>query len=225
MTRPQRGWRVPLALVALSALPVVAGLLRLVQLTGGPEVMPADARFTASPIAVVVHVVSSAIFALVGAFQFAAGFRRARPRWHRLAGRALVVAGLGVAVSALWLTLFYPRKEGTGDLLYLLRLVFGSAMAASLVWGMMAIRHRDVATHCAWMMRAYALGLGAGTQVVTEGVGRALFDENILALDASRGLAWLVNLAIAEWAIHRGGRSQRGSAERSRADALAGERP
>lgn len=221
MTRPQRGWRVPLALVSLSALPVVAGVLRLVQLRGGPEVMPADARFTASPVAVVVHIVCSAVFALVGAFQFAGGFRRAHPRWHRVAGRLLVVAGLAVAVSALWLTLFYPRKDGTGDLLFVLRLVAGSAMAASLVWALLAIRRRDVATHRAWMMRAYALGLGAGTQVVTEGFGHALFGANVLALDASRGLAWLLNLAVAEWAIRRGGRGPRRAVDRPRAEALA----
>jgi uncharacterized membrane protein len=194
---------VPVALVALSIIPVFAGTARLIQLSGGPEIIPADLRFTSSPIAIVVHVVSSIAFALLGAMQFAPGFRSRHRGWHRRAGRVLMVAGLGVAGSALWLTLFYPRQEDSGDLLYVLRLAFASGMAACLLLGVTAIRRRDMEAHRAWMIRAYALGLGAGTQVFTEGFGGALLGTSALALDASRGLAWLINLAIAEWAIRR----------------------
>ena len=44
-------------------------------------------------------------------------------------------------------------------------------MAACLVLGVAAIRRRDIAAHRAWMIRAYAIGLAAGTQVFTEGFG------------------------------------------------------
>lgn len=202
MTRP-RGLRVPAGLVALGAIPVLAGTARLVELAGGPVVIPTDPRFTTSPAAVVIHVVCAIVFALVGAFQFAGGLRRRHPGWHRAAGRALVIAGLGVAVSAMWLTLTYPAKEGTGDLLYVLRLLFASAMVVAIIRAVTAIRRRDVAAHRAWMIRAYAIGLAAGTQAFTEGVGRVLFDGNVLALDASRGLGWVINLAVAEWVIRR----------------------
>jgi hypothetical protein len=37
-----RSWPVPAALVALSPVPLSAGTLRLVQLAGGPHLMPAD---------------------------------------------------------------------------------------------------------------------------------------------------------------------------------------
>ena len=46
-------------------------------------------------------------------------------------------------------------------------------MILCLVLGLRAILRRDVPTHRAWMIRAYALGLGAGTQVVTIGLGQA----------------------------------------------------
>lgn len=228
MTR-QRGWRVPVALVGLSVIPVLAGAARLVELAGGPAVIPADARFTTSPAAVVVHIVCAVGYALLGAFQFAGGLRRRYPGWHRAAGRVLVVAGLGVAGSALCLTLFYPPKEGTGDLLHLLRLLFASAMVAAIVLGVAAIRRRDVASHRAWMMRAYAIGLAAGTQAFTEGLGGALFGTNVLAIDASRGLGWVVNLAVAEWVIRRsrvrGGRPRQGAGRESSAETLVGDRP
>lgn len=69
--------------------------------------MPADDRFTGFPAALVVHIVGATLFALVGAFQFVPRFRRRHLVWHRRAGRVLAVAGLLVAGSALWMTLFY----------------------------------------------------------------------------------------------------------------------
>jgi uncharacterized membrane protein len=220
MTARQRGWRVPTALVTLSVIPVLAGTARLIELAGGPAIIPADPRFTASPLPVVVHIVSAATYAVLGALQFSAGLRRRRPRWHRAAGRVLVVAGLGVALSALWLTLFVPPQEDSGPLLYMLRLVFGSGMVASLGLGFASIRRRDITTHRAWMTRAYAIALAAGTQVFTEGVGGALFGHGVLALDASRGAGWIINLAIAEWAIRR--RLGAGARSRHRLEAVVG---
>jgi len=222
MTARQRGWRAPAALVALSAVPLLAGTARLVELAGGPAVIPADARFTASPLPVVVHIVCAALYALVGAFQFAAGFRRRQPGWHRAAGRVLVVAGLGVAMSALWLTLFFPPQPDSGLLLFVLRVCFGSAMVASLGLGVAAIRRGDVATHRAWMTRAYAIALAAGTQAFTEGVGGAVFGHGPWALDASRGAAWVINLAVAEWVIRR--RPAAGPARPRTLVAVVGER-
>jgi uncharacterized membrane protein len=197
------GWPVPTALVALSAIPLAAGSLRLVQLAGGPDVMPADDRFTGFPAALVVHIIGAAVFALVGAFQFVPRFRRHHRAWHRRAGRLVTGAGLAVAGSALWLTLFYEAQPGTGELLFLLRLVFGSAMAASLLLGVTAIRRRDIAAHRAWMIRAYAIALAAGTQAFTGGVAGAIVGTSEVRMDLAKGAGWVINLAVAEWAIRR----------------------
>ena len=159
------------ALLLLSAIPLAAGAFRLTELAGGAEITPANARFFASPLPVVLHIVSATVYAILGAFQFAPGFRRRRPGWHRVAGRLLVACGLLVGLSGLWMTLFYPRPAGDGELLYALRLLFGSAMVVSIVLGFAAIRRGDVTRHRAWMMRGYAIGLGAGTQVLTLAAG------------------------------------------------------
>jgi uncharacterized membrane protein len=196
------GW-VPFALVALVLVPACFGSLRLVELAGGPHIMPANPRITASPLPVVVHIISAVGYALLGAFQFSAALRRRRPRWHRRAGRVLVILGLVVAFSALWLTLLYPRQPGTGDLAYVFRLGFGAGMAASIILGFLAIRRGDVAHHRAWMTRAYALALGAGTQVFTLGVGGAVFGASVLIHDLSLGAGWAINLAVAEYIIRR----------------------
>ena len=199
-----REWGVAGGLVLLSAVPLTAGALRLVQLAGGPAIVPADDRFDAVPVALLVHVVGSAAFALAGALQLVPRFRRRHRAWHRRSGRALSVVGLLVAGSALWMTITYAAQPGTGDVLYAVRLVVAPAMAVCIALGFVAIRHRDVAAHRAWMMRAYALGLGAGTQVLTEGLGQALLGTSVLAGDLLKVAGWVINLAVAEVVIRRG---------------------
>jgi uncharacterized membrane protein len=184
-------------------IPVLGGTGRLVELLDGPAVLPADPRFAASPIPLVVHIVTAVAYALLGAFQFSARLRRRHPGWHRRAGRLLVALGLAVALSGLWMTLLYPQKEGTGDLLYLFRLLAGSGMAVSIILGLLAVRRRDIAGHRAWMTRAYALALGAGTQAFTVGFGEALFGSGVTRTDLMMGAAWGINLAVAEWVIRR----------------------
>lgn len=196
------GW-VPFALVALVAIPAVAGSLRLVELAGGPLLMPANPRMTASPMPVVVHIACAVPYAVLGAFQFSSRLRLRHPRWHRAAGRVLVGLGLAVALSALWMALFYPQQPGTGELALALRLAFGSGMAACIVLGFSAIRHGDVARHRAWMTRAYAIAMAAGTQTFTLAVGPAVFGPGVLHRDLSLGAAWAINLAVAEFVIHR----------------------
>ena len=203
MSARERSWPVPVGLVALSAIPLTAGTLRLVQLAGGPAIIPADHRFAGFPLPLVVHIVGAATYALLGILQLVPRFRRRHLTWHRRAGRVLAVAGLLVAASALWMTLLYAAQPGTGDLLYVLRLVFGSAMAACLVLGFTAVRRHDIAAHRAWMIRAYAIGLAAGTQALTEGFGGAIFGTGVVAADLAKGAGWVINLAVAEWAIRR----------------------
>ncbi len=192
-----------IALLALVLIPLLAGSFRLVELAGGPAVLPMNPRVNASPVPVVVHIVSAILYAVLGAFQFSSTIRRRRPGWHRSAGRALVVLGLLVALSALWMTQFYARPEHTGELLYLFRLAFGSSMAAFIILGFAAIRRRDIARHRAWMTRAYALAVAAGTQVFTQGFGEAILGTHEVTRDLLLGAAWVINLAVAEYIIRR----------------------
>jgi uncharacterized membrane protein len=195
---------VSVALIALGVPPLVAGTLRLVTLAGLAEIMPDTARFAAVPLPVVMHIVNAAVFAVLGAFQFAAGFRRRRPRWHRAAGRLVVVCGLLAGLSGLWMALFYPRAHNVGDLLTAFRLLFGSAMVTSIVLGFAAIRRGDVRRHRAWMTRAYALGLGAGTQMLTGLVASLIVSPPTeLSRALQDGAGWAINLAVAEWIIRR----------------------
>lgn len=196
-------WKLAFGLLLLGAIPLTAGTLRLIQLAGGPDLVLADPRFDAFPVALVLHIVGSATFALLGVLQLLPRFRRTHRGWHRRSGRMLIVAGLVVTGSALWLTVVYQPQPGTGQLLYVFRLAFAAAMAYGIVRGFIAIRCRDVAGHRAWMIRAYAIGLGAGTQVFTEGIGAVIVGTGVVAGDLAKGAGWLINLLVAEWIIRR----------------------
>ena len=74
------------ALLLLSVIPIAAGAFRLTQLAGGAQITPANARFFASPLPVVLHILSASVYAILGAFQFANAFRRRWPAWHLWAG-------------------------------------------------------------------------------------------------------------------------------------------
>ena len=201
--RGSAAWLVT-GLLVLSAIPLINGAFRLSTLAGDAEVTPANARFFASPVPVVVHIVSAAVYSILGAFQFAAGFRRRYPGWHPAAGRLLVACGLLVGLSGLWMTLFYPWPDGDGALLYALRLVFGSAMVVAIVLGFTTIRRGEVMGHRAWMARGYAIGLGAGTQVLTLAAGELIAGPpSELGRALLMGAAWAINLLVAEWAIRR----------------------
>jgi uncharacterized membrane protein len=196
-------WLVPAALIALSAVPFLGGAIRLVGLASGAEITPENARFVAVPLPVVIHIINALLFCILGAFQFAPGFRRRRPGWHRAAGRILVLCGLAAGLSGLWMTQFYPLYPHLqAELLYGFRMLFGSAMVLSIALGLAAILRRDIARHRAWMIRGYAIGQGAGTQAVTALLWLLIFGTpNDLTKELLMGASWAINLAVAEWII------------------------
>ncbi|MEO7359591.1 MAG: DUF2306 domain-containing protein [Gemmatimonadaceae bacterium] len=203
MNSTKSDWFTPAALIALSFVPAVAGTVRLSQLASGASITPQNARFFAAPIPVILHIPAVVVFSVLGAFQFSRGFRRRHRGWHRAAGKLLVPCGMAAALSGLWMTQFYPWPPGDGQLVYFERLVAGSAMFASIVLSVRAIVARDFITHGEWMTRAYAIGLGAGTQVLTHLPWFVLVDmkPGELPRGVMMGAGWVINVVVAEWVV------------------------
>jgi uncharacterized membrane protein len=206
MHTKRSNWLTPAALIALSAVPAIMGTLRLGELAGGATITTENARFHAAPLPVALHILAAIPFSILGALQFAPALRRRA--WHRAAGRLLAPCGLLAALTGLWMTLFYPWPAGDGRILYLVRLLFGSAMLVSIVLALAAVRRRDFGAHGAWMTRGYAIGLGAGTQVLTHLPWFVLAEgkPGELPRAVMMGAAWVINVVVAEWAIRRGAR-------------------
>ncbi|RZU65347.1 putative membrane protein DUF2306 [Microterricola gilva] len=205
--RPPRrpgGWLVPTGLILLSLIPVLGGAFRLSELGGGAAITADNARFFAAPVPIVAHIVGATVYCLLGAFQFVPALR-GRRAWHRIAGLILIPAGLIAALSGLWMAVFVTPAPGAGGTLLLaLRLAFGSALAACIILGVVAIRRRDFGSHGAWMTRAYALGVAAGTQAIVFAIwiiGGGATDE--LTGAVLMGTAWVINAAVAELVIRR----------------------
>ena len=204
-TSVRREWLIPMGLIALSLVPAVMGSVRLAELARGAVITPANARFFAAPLPVIAHILAVIPYSLVGAFQFAPGFRRRHRAWHRAAGRVLAVLGLVAALTGLWMAHFYPWPPGDGQLVYGFRLIFGALMVASIARALVLVRQRNFAAHGAWMMRAYAIGLGAGTQVLTHlpWFLVASGPPGELPRGVMLGAGWIINVAVAEWVIRR----------------------
>lgn len=201
---PRAQWLVPAGLILLILIPVIAGAARLTELTDGAVETPANARFFDSPIPVVTHIACVTVYGVLGAFQFVPALRRGRARWHRAAGRILIPAGLLAALSGVWMAVFYPLAHGYGDLVLVLRLVFGSAMIASILLGLRALVRREFVAHSAWMTRGYAIGVAAGTQALILIPGSIIFGSTQNLPGAILlGAAWVINLALAEVVIKR----------------------
>jgi uncharacterized membrane protein len=198
------GWWIPVGLLALSLLPLLGGTLRLVDLTSNELITEDNARFMAAPASIVMHVIAASVYFVLGAFQFWPRIRNRNPGWHRNAGRVLFPAGLIAAVSGMWMAVTYPPIFGDGTALTILRLLAGVAIVISLVLGLFAIKRKSIVVHQAWMTRAYALMIAAGTQPLTLGAAFLIsgkLDE--LAYTSGMGAGWLLNIVAAEWFIRK----------------------
>jgi hypothetical protein len=193
---------VPAGLLLLTIIPSLGGAARVADLASDPVVTEANARFVTQPLPVLVHIVCATLYGVLGAFQFVPILRRRS--WHRRAGRVIAVAGLGVALTGLWMTAFYDLPDKDTAVVNGVRYVVGVAMAVSIVLGVRAALRRDLVSHPAWMMRAYALAMGAGTQALLLGPYMLLVDVPApVPVTVLMTAAWVINAAVAEWVIWR----------------------
>ncbi|MGO2050273.1 MAG: DUF2306 domain-containing protein [Microbacterium sp.] len=205
MKNTRREWLIAAGLIVLALIPSLAGAMRVGEIATDAPVTPENARFLQMPLPVVLHIIGALVYSLVGAFQFLPGLRRRHIEWHRFAGRYLLVpAGLIVVLSGLWMTAFYDVPLIDGLALQISRYLVGVLMAVSIVLALVAIARRDIPHHGAWMIRAYALAMGAGTQVLTSAPFAILFGTpsefwRLVQMDAG----WLINIVVAEIIIRR----------------------
>jgi hypothetical protein len=101
------------------------------------------------------------------------------------------------------MTHFYPLPPDLqGNILYVARMLVGFMMVLSITLSFIAIRRGNIASHRAWIIRGYAIGQGAGTQVLVM-IPYALLvgTPDVLTRDLLMCLAWVINIALAEWFI------------------------
>ncbi|MEO8242081.1 MAG: DUF2306 domain-containing protein [bacterium] len=186
-------------LLLLAAVPAMVALLRLYQIPTGT--LPTESlHFAPHPVSHFLHAMTGASFALIAPLQLHPGLRRRFPTLHRRLGWVLVAGGTTIAISGLVMLVLYPAAATLP--LKATRLVVGSAVLACLYLSIEAVRHRDISGHRIWMLRTYALIMGAGTQAVVILLIVLLYGQpSPAAMDVIVALCWPFNLAVAELVI------------------------
>ena len=191
-----------LALAFCTLIPVLTAAVSVVQIPLGA--LPEDSqRLAAVPVTFFLHSLAGVLFGVLGPLQFVRALRLRFGTLHRLAGRVFVLAGVGLALSGLALLL--QAQSITTGLLDSARGVFGLALIVALVLGVAAARAHNLLSHRAWMIRAYAIGMGQGT------VALVMFPIYLITRVPPTGLAtdivvvgmWLLNIALGEWVVRR----------------------
>jgi uncharacterized membrane protein len=205
ISAPNHEWRVPAALILLALLPVFSGVARVLELGTNATITPENQRFFAAPLPIIAHSLGGIVFLILGALQFSPKLRRPKPSWHKMAGRLLIPSGLVVALSGMWMAQFNALPEYDGVLVYATRMLSSAWLMLTIVLGALAIYQRDFTNHAVWMIRAYAIGAGGGTQVLTAAPLLLFFPQYLNDPNRAIGLGagWLINIVVAEWAIRR----------------------
>lgn len=191
-----------LALAIFSFIPVLTAVIDVVQFPASSY--PKDAAHLAvAPVSWFLHALTGVAFGIAGPMNFFLALRRRFGRLHRVTGRVFAVSGLFLGLTAFSLLLSVePQRTPVVDIT---RAVFGLALILAIGKAIVAIRRRDIQSHRAWVIRAFAFGMGLGTvalmffpiYLVTGAPPKGLASDILFAV------SWSLNVSIAELIIRR----------------------
>jgi uncharacterized membrane protein len=191
LSAPRFAW----ALVTLLSLAIAA--YSLAQAMVGEALHPEPLResFLARPWGIASHALFGPLALAIGPWQFHAGSFARRPTLHRRLGWLYMLGAAGTGVSGLYMSLF----AYTGAVASVGFAGMALALLATTGLGLWAIRRGDVARHRHWMLSSFALIFAAVTfrlwaPLLTLGLGS--FER---AYPWIAWIAWVPNLAWANW--------------------------
>lgn len=201
--QPVNGKILPIFLLIACLVPGILGSYKLGEIIVSGQFAPAFASDHVDRLPLLLHMLGSIGFLLLGALQVLPGFRSRHLLWHRRIGKLIALLGLLGALAGLWMTVLHSRISG--ELLYWGRLGAGTFWTAAIALALAAISRRDFKAHGAWMVRAYAIALPAGTLPFILLPIVLIFGEegNAFLFDAIQFVAWPVHIAVAEWLVRR----------------------
>ena len=151
-------YTLPAALLFLTAIPVIMAAARSVQIPLGT--IPEDTmRLMSTHISLWLHVVAGVGFGLIGPIQFGRVLANRFGRLHKILGRIFVVSGLFLAFSGS--KLVWSHHGQSTPALDITRIVAGFGLVFALGRSMYQIFNKNIPRHRAWIIRAYAVGMGS----------------------------------------------------------------
>jgi len=192
--------------IALAVIGIVVAIRRALTLAGviqpyvNPKFGAFDGGFAHHPVLIFVHIIPGSLFMILAPLQFVPKIRSGYPKFHRYSGRFLVVFGLTIGVTALFMS-FKMAIGGVNEITA--TVVFAIIFLFSLIKAFYHILRREVALHREWMIRMFAIGFAIATVRPIVGMFFAL---SHLSPHEFFGIAfWLgftVHLIAAEWWIN-----------------------
>lgn len=156
--------------------------------------------YTAHLTMLITHIVGSMLAILIGPFQFLPNLRKGRLlKIHRWLGRTYLLSVLFGGLAGL-----YMAQLAYGGTIS--HLGFSGLAILWLYTGFMAyknIRNKNIEQHRHWMIRNYALTFAGVMLRLWVPLSGAAGIDFLMAYRAISWLAWVPNLLVAQWIIHR----------------------
>lgn len=163
-----------------------------------PPPPPIAANAFADPF-LIFHVAGGVVALLAGPLQFVRRIRTRWPYFHRATGRIYVAA---CAIGAP--TGFVLALGSTAGPAVSVGFAIPAVLCGLFTWlGWRAAVERRFGDHADWMLRSYAVVAGAITLRLLIPVSAYLEFDFFAAYRVNAWLAWMVNLALVEYAIRR----------------------
>ena len=194
---------------ALAFLSLAIALVSSRYFTMNPDVYfpEQQAVYIRNTTLLLVHIVGGVTALMLGPVQFLPRFRARRPGVHRVVGRAYLTGILLGGASGLFLA-WLAFGGIISHLGFFALSVLWLATGAMALW---EIRAGRVATHRRWMVRNVGLTLAAVTLRLWLPMLTSFGVEFADAYRTVAWLAWVPNLALAEWWLRRRGPVRVGS--------------
>jgi len=187
-------WSLTLVLCLIGLLAAMRRAYVLLDPPKGPPRFAAaaamDAGFAQHKSLTLAHIVPASLFMVLMPLQFARRLRERHIQWHRWSGRLLILLGAVVGTSALILS--YTTAIGGANEIAATT-VFALLFLIFLSRGFWKIRHRRVAEHREWMIRAFGVALGIAT---TRPIVGAFFAAGRLSPHEFFGIAFWLGFSL-----------------------------
>jgi uncharacterized membrane protein len=153
-----------IGLIFLCVIAAAVVIRRMAALAYPPHNPPAqlaglDEAFAAKPILTLVHIAPGLLFVILVPFQFSRSFRNRHLRAHRWMGRATMLLGVVIGISALPMS----RHPIGGRLEASATILFDVLFLLALTKAFVHIRRGHIALHREWVIRAMSIALGIAT--------------------------------------------------------------
>jgi uncharacterized membrane protein len=120
-----------------------------------------DDVFARYPLLTLTHIVPGLFFMILGPLQFNSAIRAGHLSWHRASGRVFVACGFIIGITALLMGFTMPAIGGVNQAAA--TTLFATFFLFALSRAFWLIRHRQIALHREWMIRAFAIGLAVAS--------------------------------------------------------------